>query len=325
MGKNNELYLLIVRELTDEISAEESLSLSSKLSENPMLKNKYEKLKYYWSIEDQPKDTQAINNIFNRVMGHVYDQKERKRALLQPMLKVAVSILLIISISLSFLVLREKTIGDTLRYSTSIGEIKEVTLPDKTTVILNSSSTLIVPEQFTGQNRDVILMGEAFFDVAKDRQRPFRVETSHLQVEVLGTRFFLNSYQNEKSISTILEEGSIKLKGEFSEFSQYIMVPGQKAIVDKETMHMEVITDYKIRESWEGGYLIFEQERLEQIVHKLERKFGVKFIVIDEELKNYTYTGRFKEESVFEILGFLAVTKPFEYSLKDNTIVMRKE
>jgi ferric-dicitrate binding protein FerR (iron transport regulator) len=168
-------------------------------------------------------------------------------------------------------------------------------------------------------------MGEALFEVSKDRQRPFRVETSHLQVEVLGTRFYMSSYHDEKNISTILEEGSVKLKGNFSNLNQYVMTPGQKAIVDKETMHMKVISDYQIKDSWDNGYLVFEEEKLEQIILKLERKFGLHFIVIDQELKEYTYTGKFKDESVFEILGCLAITKPFKFKLNDNVITMQKE
>ena len=325
MEKNNELYLLIVRELTNDITEEQRAILFSKLREDLSLQKKYNALKHVWDKAEKPNDTVALNNIFNQVMGHVYEQKDRKRYKITGLLKVAVSILLLISVSLTYFLNKGNAVGETHRYTTSVGETREVILPDKSKVLLNSSSTLIVPEQFTNQNRDVVLIGEALFDVTKDRQRPFRVETSHLQVEVLGTRFFMKSYQNEKNISTILEEGSVKLKGDFSDREQYIMIPGQKAIVDKETMRMVVISNYKPKESWESGYLVFDEEKLEQIILQLERKFGMRFILVDKELNNYTYTGRFRDESVFEILGCLAVTKSFKYTLKDNTIIMSKE
>ncbi|MBR8535867.1 DUF4974 domain-containing protein [Carboxylicivirga sediminis] len=325
MKRKKEIIPLFTRELIKENTLEESALLHELIKEDTTHGKKYDVVKRFWDSGYLTVSPDATNRIYNRVFSDVKDKTilwQRRQNLF---LKVAASILVLLSTSLVYLLQKDSPLVNTIRYSTAIGETKEIILPDSSKVILNASSILLFPEMFSNDSRDVVLIGEGSFKVSKDINRPFRVETSHLQVEVLGTEFILSAYQEDEMITTYLKEGSVRLNGAFSNLKSCEMKPDEKAILYKGNMQMEVVKAADHNKSWVDGYLVFEQATLKEIVTRLERKFGVELIVLDEELYSYKYSGRFKNETLFEILGFLSVTKPFRFEIQNNTIVMSKQ
>ncbi|MBS2212671.1 DUF4974 domain-containing protein [Carboxylicivirga mesophila] len=324
MKQEEEILQLISQELLNENTVEESLRLKALMSDSKQ-KRQYDVVKRFWSKGHVRHDSVAVNRIYNRVVSGMRDERIIWKKRQNLFLKIAASVLLLLSGSLLYLLQKDTQQVSMERYSTAFGETKEIILPDSSRVVLNAASTILYPGKFSKDSRDVVLVGEASFDISKDRNKPFRVETSHLQVEVLGTEFILSAYQEDETITTYLKEGSVRLNGEFADYQSLEMRPSQKAILRKEDMHMEVINSLKQSKSWEDGYMVFEQTSLKEIAARLERRFGVEIIIEDEALNNYKYSGSFRNENLFEILGFLSITKPFKFVLKNNTIVMSKE
>ncbi len=160
------------------------------------------------------------------------------------------------------------------------GSRSTIKLADGTMVWLNAGSRLIYPSRFVDKTREVFLVGEAFFDVAKNAQQPFVVKTPEVQLEVLGTQFNISAYPEENVVQTVLTEGSVEMEwidgGVFGEHLK--VVPGQLVIAnkkEKETKVYSVNTDYYT--SWKEGYLTFSNSDLNRVVKKLERYYNIHF------------------------------------------------
>lgn len=159
--------------------------------------------------------------------------------------------------------------------STGKGQTFGLVLPDGSKVWLNSGSRLEYPVSFKGkQSRVVKLEGEAYFEVAKDKKHPFFVNGSSQQVQVLGTRFNINSYPEEQAVSTTLVEGSIRL---LSGQQQRLLLPGEQAINSGSTIK---VVKAKIEDvlDWRSGEFFFDNTNFAAAFRKLERWYNVEFI-----------------------------------------------
>ncbi|MCC8146797.1 MAG: FecR domain-containing protein [Bacteroidales bacterium] len=231
---------------------------------------------------------------------------------------VAASILLLIGLGSSSLFyysfLRTVTIA------TGYGEVQEIVLPDQSVVKLNALSSVSYPVRFSKKDREIRLSGEAFFDVTKDEDKPFRVFTDNFFIEVLGTRFNVQSYANESIQETALLEGLIAIHyGN----QQQIINPGQSAFYDrsKETLTVKEESHSSVWQ-WQDNLLVFDHISLEKIVRILERNYDAN-IEIDGDSSELYLTARFtKEKSLEEILDVLSFTNHFTYSKKGNKYVI---
>lgn len=145
----------------------------------------------------------------------------------------------------------------------------QVVLPDGTQVWLNSSSSLSYPTEFTGNSRTVKLTGEAYFEVAKNKDKPFYVEMNNVQVKVLGTHFNISAYADDNDLTTTLLEGSVQIS---KNGSQALLKPGQRAVIGS---NADAITVSKahINEAmaWKNGYFMFNDDNIVDIMKKVSR------------------------------------------------------
>jgi ferric-dicitrate binding protein FerR (iron transport regulator) len=157
--------------------------------------------------------------------------------------------------------------------STPMGGQYEVVLPDGTHVTLNSASSLTYPVAFTGHERDVELKGEAYFEVAKDKTRPFRVSSGIQTVTVLGTHFNINAYSDEATIKTTLLEGSVEVA---AAGNKGLIVPGQQMVVQPQagTLYKRnVNTDKEV--AWKNGFFSFDGDDLKAVMRQVARWYNV--------------------------------------------------
>jgi transmembrane sensor len=185
----------------------------------------------------------------------------------------------------------------------------QVVLADGTKIWMNAGSELKFPKSFDKlSKREVSLNGEAYFEVAKNKDKPFIVHTRAQQVEVLGTHFNINSYQDEAAVKTTLLEGSVKVspKGGTSGSigSASILKPGQQAVLDQSGMH---ILTYDVGEAiaWKNGYFDFRNESLEDIMRKLSRWYDIDVVYAEkiEPVSLYGLISRSKNiKSVLKVL-----------------------
>lgn len=188
--------------------------------------------------------------------------------------------------------------------STPKGGQYQLILPDGTKVYLNAASTLSYPTAFQGKERLVALNGEAYFEVAKNKLLPFKVQSRQQTVEVLGTHFNINSYADESTIRTTLMEGAVKVS---AGNNTLVIRPGQQAILSKNTadkiMISEVNTDKVI--AWKNGVFSFENEDLKSVMRQVSRWYDVEVIYkgIPSDEKYYGEISKnSKLDEVFKIL-----------------------
>lgn len=211
-----------------------------------------------------------------------------------------------------------------------------VTLDDGTLVHLNYNSRLIYPEKF-GDRRDVILEGEAYFMVAKDKSRQFVVHTPQGDVRVYGTEFLVNTAERmetrlesptgesryHQATSVVLIEGSISFTPESG--NELMMSPGQKLVADKDQL-LVTTTDTAPYVAWNTGLFVFKNSTLENLMDVISRWYGVENVSYgNEQLRKMHFTGNFKRYgSIERILDAIMMTCDINIDYHNHTITIEK-
>jgi transmembrane sensor len=235
-----------------------------------------------------------------------------------------------------------------------LGSHAYISLSDGSTVTLNAGSRLKYDNQFGIKDRIVQLEGEGYFKVAKDKDRPFEVKTSYLNVMALGTEFNVKAYSDDNIIETTLVEGSIKIVDikDINGEDKLILKPNQKltffkydsSFVDETPKSAEkadssfqsehlakqievprLVTetvDVKPVISWKEDKWIFDNQTLSQISVDLERKFNVKIILGSERLKTFRFSGIIISEPIEQVLEVLSISAPISFKLDGNVVTL---
>ncbi|PIF32291.1 FecR family protein [Flavobacterium sp. 9] len=208
------------------------------------------------------------------------------------------------------------------------GKKFKLQLSDGTMVHLNAGTTLKYPVKFiAGENRQVFLNGEAFFDVAKDKKHPFIVNADALNVRVLGTHFNVSNYPEDAATDVVLVEGSVGMYGlneEFDANKNTVLKPGYKGSFNRENNAIStkaVITD--IYTSWINGGLTFRNMTFKNIITKLERRYNVTIVNKNEKLANEKFNASFKEESIENVMSYFNDIHGINYTIKNNQILIK--
>lgn len=183
--------------------------------------------------------------------------------------------------------------GEQLIMKIPKGGTYRITLPDGTKVWLNAESVLQYPSQFKGRERLVNLSGEAYFDVAKDKKRPFRVGTAEQVLEVLGTQFNITAYDNELATKTTLVEGNVKVTN-LKVGADNMLKPGQQSIViGGDTKIKEVSTEQF--SAWKDGFFSFDSTPFPEVLEQLARWYDIEIEYRKKPSK--TFSGKMKRSA----------------------------
>lgn len=216
---------------------------------------------------------------------------------------------------------------------TPAGMQTDFLLPDGSHIWLNSGSVLKYPLPFEKEIRQVELTGEAYFDVVKDSRHPFLVHAGKLNIEVKGTRFNVINYEDEAFTEMILESGCVRLfSGNYEDHKTVANIkPGELASLDIATTQLTIskvdVTKYT---AWKEGKLIFRDDKMDEVVRKLNRWFNVEILLRSPGLREYVYTATYKDETLPQILELLKISAPIKYyinereRLPDNSYSKRK-
>jgi len=204
---------------------------------------------------------------------------------------------------------------------TAKGEQYQVALPDGSHVWLNAASSLKYPVAFAGNERLVELTGEAYFEVAHNKAMPFKVKTGQQEVEVLGTHFNINAYNDEKATATTLLEGSVKVTLA-SNHNSVVIKPGQQSLVNNAGLNVqEVDTDEAV--AWKNGYFQFSDENLGSIMRKVSRWYNVEIEYKDASLQQQVFTGTVSRyKNVSQVIKTLELTNAAHFKIEGNKIVV---
>jgi len=175
------------------------------------------------------------------------------------------------------------------------GNRSKVTLSDNTIVWLNAGSRLIYPSKFTGEQREVMLFGEAYFEVTKNVEMPFVVKTTSIDVKVLGTEFNVSAYPDDNVVQTVLKSGSVSILRNHGNIFEKVLVltPNQMALFDKTTQDSKIYTvdanDYTI---WTKGLLSFDDLEMSRVLKSLERYYNIQIRYADPMVGSQRISGK---------------------------------
>jgi len=209
------------------------------------------------------------------------------------------------------------------------GKQFKLVLADGTEIQLNSGSTIKYPVSFAGKAiRRVELEGEAFFNIAKNKEKPFVVVTDKISTEVLGTQFNISHYKNDSFSEVVLVEGSVgvfKGKERFEIGKDILLKPNQKVRLNRSNDEMEVF-DIDVYEyiSWTRGSLVFYNKSFQDIMKKLERHYDIKVTTVYKEIQEQKFTGEFDVETVDQIMNTFQENTMFNYMFKNNQLIINK-
>ncbi len=236
--------------------------------------------------------------------------------------------------------------------TTKYGSKTTVVLPDGTKVWVNAGSKLSYDNNFGNKLREVALLGEAFFDVTHNAEKPFIIHTSKMDIKVLGTAFNVRCYPDENKMETSLLRGSIEvtLKDRYKE--KIYLKPNEKlTLINDQVIQSKNIALNKAKQefiaakepivaishltyqpvdstvvetSWIENKLIFRGETFEEVARKMEKWYGINIIISNEKLKEAHLTGSFEKETIDQALEALQLTTPFKFVNNKNSIIITK-
>lgn len=277
-------------------------------------------------IVDKERETvfasvQQKEDVHQRMLTNIASDigKVKRRAFIRTVASIAASVIVLISLGLGYLGLLQPS-ADYIVVTTDYGQKKTVTLHDGSVVILNAGSELKYPEKFIGNEREVLLKGEAFFEVTKDKSRPFRVYSDKFKTTVLGTSFDVKAYEGETQSVTVAT-GRVSVA---SNSDSVLITPNQQVVIGSDgllTMNKRSADEVY---SWRDNKIILNNTSLDELVLVLKRQTGVSFILEDPALKDCRFSGRFENASLDEILQSLKYINGIEYKyINSETVVLQ--
>lgn len=204
------------------------------------------------------------------------------------------------------------------------GKRSYIKLSDGTKVWINSGSKLVYPAVFTQEAREVYLEGEAIFEVAHNKEKPFRVKSSTQSIEVLGTVFNVSHYSEDKLMQTVLKSGSIRITYE-NDNKGFLMEPGTLSSFNTSSRKVRTQkVDPDDYFSWRDGFLTLDNNSLGEIASKLSRYYNVPIFFENNDLTKQTFSGRLNlSEDMVKVLQTIRQTTDFEIVENSNAILLK--
>lgn len=313
----NRINHIIARVLSGDNSSDDILSLSEWLNEGEKNREEFRVLKNYWDAEvafnhfvSPTFSADKLLQDINRKDSDIKKTKVWKRYF--PL--IAAATLLFIFSTAFFLYYTNNQASE--YYTLLTDEHKsDFTMEDGTVVILNKNSRLSYSDKFGKNTRDVKLEGEAYFEVAKEPDKPFQVEMNGASIIVLGTHFNVKADADSDDITATLVEGSIRFEGAEQKI---VMTPNQQLTFNRSTKKVDVKhVDTDLYTSWKDGLLKYKSILLAELVEELKNVYQVQIQIDDEELLKSTVTvsGTFsREQSIEQILKVISRSLPIRWT-----------
>lgn len=318
--RNKNYTILFEKYLRNEASADEVAQLHAMMRHDAQVQFIFENELLH---SDSSMDQNTRHKLFQNISRQVYTDKERgflQKTWKKALYWAAIFILPVISAFSVYYYFTPKQ--QITNHPTEIiarnGEKAEVVLPDGSTVWINSGSKIRYDDAFNRKQRSVFLEGEACFEVAKDKDRPFVVKTKTMDIQALGTIFNVRSYDDDEQTFAVLLEGKIKVNASGQE---QILTENQRATFNKNT---HVLTTDNVRSvdfaQWRNGNLYFDNQTFEDIARTLSRIFNVDIRFASDTLRSMRFSGTLGMSGIQNALDILSLTSPMRYKMDGTTI-----
>ena len=328
MSKLNED--IIIRYLENRCSEEDFVLINEWMKESDENAGELFRMEEIYQLGKFPFEEENLVVRAERRLGRRLEQENQKRQevfKLKSVLRYAAAIVGVIVLAAGLAYWFRNKAEELVVASAAHGQVREMLLPDGTKVWLNQSSVLKYPHAFEGKERHVYLDGEAYFEVARNHEKPFMVKSPAMDVRVLGTSFNIKCRPDNSFAETTLIEGEVEVKDK-SDKGRITLLPGQKAVLNRVTGRMQVKqVDPKMEIVWHNDLIPFEKSSIFQIAAALERFYGVKIILSPDVDSTNTYSGVLKKKDNIEsVLNSLRNSIPFNYKkVDDNNIFISSE
>jgi transmembrane sensor len=371
------IWELMARKLAGEASEEELGELEQLLRTHPDLHVSIQTITDLWQHQPQSQDQASLDTSYRQHIARMQEmgipigqapddnalllEGSRKPSRRRSVLWTAASVTMIAlacffywwksPASTKMTALAEKSPPSEI--ITRQGSRTRVQLPDGTHVWLNAGSKLTYDKEFNSSRREVTLTGEGYFDVVRNEKKPFIIHTEKMDVKVLGTRFNVKSYPNDKATEAALIHGSIEVSLKDRPLEKIILKPNEKIVVANRDTFLSVsngprsqkanleplvaikhLTYQKedssiIETSWLDNKLVFEDESFKDLALKMERWYGVSIIFKDEKTAAMRFTGAFESETIEDAMRALKITatvnaNTFNYTLHDKKVTISR-
>lgn len=329
---------LMEKKKKQELFARFFAGISSKEEQNELLKTpEVENMmsKHWAESQHSAKDGQQPH--LYRILASIYKRiavnkptninSNKTISIRSKLLAAAASVALVFSLGTMLWQTGVFTNSQLVSITTPKGTKSEIFLPDGSRVWLNSESTLTYNKDFDKKLREIKLEGEAFFNISHDPNRPVIVKTELADVMVLGTRFNLISKSAAKEWEATLVKGNIKVNTERAGSAKSVSLsPGQKISWNNNANDFllnKANTSTKTR--WVSNQLVFENESFNSIAKQLENAFGVQIVLPHSSVRDFRFTAKFSDESIYEIFNLLQQTASFNFYITGNKVIVTEK
>ena len=280
------------------------------------------------SPDEMPRDVQE--RMYRRLSREL-DEKKTKTILLRSRFswkvwqQIAVACIIIVLGLVNYRMIDKQKQLSTQNFTVLAekGQRAFITLPDSTKVWLNSDTKISYPADYGLKERNVTLVGEAYFEVAKNPDKRFIVEAKGMQVEALGTSFNVNAYQNDNKIIASLFSGSVRVS-----YDRHVAIlkPHESVKVDLLNRSFSRYKDESMQNIalWRKNEITFDGEPLEEITHIMSRLYNTTICIEDESLKKVCYIGTIRNNNLENFIDIINLTTPVVYENKGDTVFLRK-
>lgn len=321
-----DIHRLIVNYFSGTISAEDRLILTDWINENEENWKEFQQLKNLWDISHPVFPPEAINaeKALEKVLCRIDPPRWYNHRYMIVFGRVASILILPLLVFFSYDLVSRRSVKDIVAYQEvfcPFGGKIHVILPDSSGVWLNSGTSLRYPVSFSGNERNVLLRGEAFFDVHTDKRHPFIVSMGKgMAVTATGTSFNIEAYEDDSIVAVTMVSGKIKV--DMPSVSASPLLPGERMVFNRES---SIATTSKTVPgkwcSWKDGTLIFRDDPLSEVFKRLGRIYNMDIVIKDSVIAGQPYRATFEGESLDVILELLELTAPITYKkmlLPDN-------
>lgn len=364
MKDTNRIWFLMAKKLSSSITSAEAQELEQLLASDPELWYSYELLEAVMNLEDVPEafikeiesllDKQTEPQILNNLLLEQLNDGQLDRSALSASkfkkYSLYASALTFFVLLTWFGILVFTSGGQHKRSLSAMNEIiapkgskTQITLSDGTSIWLNAGSKLIYPKNFNLENREVYLIGEAYFKVVHHAKHSFTVHAPEADIYDLGTTFNVKAYAGSPTTETTLIEGSVEVVLKDNPDQKILIQPNEKLILHNKQLYRpdskKIVADpiYEVfklvpfsktneivETAWVSNKLIFRNARFEDLAREMERRYNVSIAVRNDEVKDYQLTGIFTNESIEEAMQLLQAIAPFKYKISNGEIVIDK-
>jgi len=321
---------LIYKYLKGNINLEEQHELSKWMQGDSKNREVLKKLEIYWKEYDsnlREEELAVRRMILSKMEADSTRSVKRSHSFTRYLLRVAAIVVLSLSIGLvlSRYLQKEELPPEVtwVEKQSKPGQKITTILPDGTRVKLNTDSKIIAPTSFTENFRKVILKGEAFFEVSRNEEKPFIIETENMEIMVLGTSFIVSDYDNESVNSVSVKSGKVEVKGTNASAPIQLTQNEVTFYQGEAEMKKSEITKPDYVFGWIDQKLLFDNHSIEEVLDRISRWYGVEIDLKKKLEQQKRYTASFENPTLKQVMDILAFVYDFDYEINGNELIIK--